>query len=81
MEQKIETKKSVALTVILFLIVLIFLAGAWYWWSKRNVIMGPTEKVTPKEDSLTAINQELEEIKILGLEEKFQEIDQDLNSL
>jgi hypothetical protein len=41
----------------------------------------PVEKVAPKEDSVTAINQDLDKIETLDLEKQFQEIDQDLNSL
>jgi flagellar basal body-associated protein FliL len=85
MEQKIETKKGAISTLILVLIVIAILVGVWYWWTKRGVTpvspVKPVEKVTPKEDSVTAINQDLDKVEILDLDRQFQEIDQDLNSL
>jgi uncharacterized protein HemX len=81
MEQKIETKKGAISTLILVLIVIAILVGVWYWWSQKGVGPVPTKKVTPKEDSVTAINQDLDKVEILDLDQQFQEIDQDLNSL
>jgi flagellar basal body-associated protein FliL len=88
MEQKTETKKSSILPIVLVIVVIVVLAGVWYWARKSIVRPVPTppptkpvEKVTPKEDSTAAINQELEGIEILDLEGEFKEIDQDLNSL
>jgi hypothetical protein len=88
MEEKIETKKSSIFPIILALVVIVILAGVWYWARERIVRPVPTppptkpvEKVTPKEDSTAAIDQELGGIEILDLEGEFKEIDQDLNSL
>jgi len=82
MEEKIETKKSSIFLIVLALIVLVILAGIW--WAKKTVTPVPTpkvEKIPPKEDSVAAINQDLQGVEILDLEKEFQEIDQDLNSL
>jgi hypothetical protein len=88
MEQKTETKKSSIAPIILAIVVIVVLAGVWYWARKSIVRPVPTppptkpvEKVTPKEDSTVAIKQELGGIEILDLEGEFKEIDQDLNSL
>jgi hypothetical protein len=88
MEEKIETKKSSIFPIILALVVIVILAGVWYWARERIVKpvltpppTKPVEKVTPKEDSTAAIDQELGGIEILDLEGEFKEIDQDLNSL
>jgi hypothetical protein len=88
MEQKTETKKSSIVPIVLAIVVIVVLAGVWYWARKsivRPVLTPPPtkpgEKVTPKEDSTTAINQELGGIEVLDLEGEFKEIDQDLNSL
>jgi cell division protein YceG involved in septum cleavage len=91
MEEKIETKKSSVFPIVLvILVILVILVGACYWWIKKSVTLAPitppspekpAEEITPKEDSVSAINQDLEETKILDLEQEFQEIDQDLNSL
>jgi hypothetical protein len=88
MEQKTETKNSSIFPIVLTIVVIVVLAGVWYWARKSIVRPAPTppptkpvEKVTPKEDSTAAINQELGGIEILDLEGAFKEIDQDLNSL
>jgi hypothetical protein len=88
MEQKTETKKSSIFPIVLTIVVIVVLAGVWYWARKSIVRPAPippptkpVEKVTPKEDSTAAINQELGVIEILDLEGEFKEIDQDLNSL
>jgi uncharacterized protein HemX len=95
MEQKPATK-NYTLPIILVLVVLVILAGVWYWWKQKEATKvqvtppptvqpptpsTPVEKVAPKEDSVTAINQDLDKIDTLDLEKQFQEIDQDLNSL
>jgi len=85
MEQKTEIKKSF-IPVILVLILILILVGIGYLWTKKRIVSPiptppPTEEVVPKEDSVVAINQDLEGIEILDLEREFQEIDQDLNSL
>jgi uncharacterized protein HemX len=101
MEQKPATK-NYTLPIILVLVVLVILAGVWYWWKQKEAAKvevtppaptappptaqpptppKPVEKVAPKEDSVTAINQDLDKIETLDLEKQFQEIDQDLNSL
>jgi hypothetical protein len=89
MEEKIETKKSSIFPIVLILVVLVILVGVWYWWTKIRVIpanlqlpSGKTaEKITTKEDSVAAINQDLDKVEILNLDQELQEIDQDLNSL
>jgi len=92
MEQKIEPKKNSAWPIILILIVLVVLVGAWYFLAKKPVTpvspvkteeMKPVERATPtpKEDSVSAIDEDLSKIEISNLDQEFQEIDQDLNSL
>jgi flagellar basal body-associated protein FliL len=88
MEEKIETKKSPILAIVLVLIVIVILVGVWYWWTKKSVTPTtplpsgkPAEKITTKEDSVAAINQDLDSLKILNLDQEFNDIDQDLNSL
>jgi flagellar basal body-associated protein FliL len=92
MEQKIETKKNSAWPIILILIVLVVLVGAWYFLAKKPVTpvspvkteeMKPVERATPtpKEDSVSAIDEDLSKIEVFNLDQEFQEIDQDLNSL
>jgi flagellar basal body-associated protein FliL len=86
MEQKTEAKKSSIVQIVLAIVVIVVLAGVCYW-ARKSIVRPippptkPVEKVTPKEDSTAAINQELEGIGILDLEGEFKEIDQDLNSL
>jgi cytoskeletal protein RodZ len=41
----------------------------------------PTQAPTPEEDSLTAIQNDLNNVSLLDIDQKFQEIDTDLNSL
>jgi len=86
MEQKTGTKKSPILPIVLVLIIILILVGIGYRWVEKRLTAPvptppPTEEVAPKEDSIAAINQDLEGIEILDLEREFQEIDQDLNSL
>jgi cell division protein YceG involved in septum cleavage len=88
MEEKTETKKSSIVPIVLVIVVIVVLAGVWYWARESIVRPVPTppptkpvEKITPKEDSVTAINQDLDKVEILNLDQEFQGIDQDLNSL
>jgi flagellar basal body-associated protein FliL len=90
MEQKPEAKKTNISLLVWVLVALVILMGVWYWWFKKSMKQIPTQlpplekpakKILPKEDSVAAINQDLERTEILELEGEFKEIDQDLNSL
>jgi len=41
----------------------------------------PTQAPAPEEDSLTAIQNDLNNVSLLDIDQEFQEIDSDLNSL
>lgn len=92
-EKKIN-KKNIIILVIVGLIVILILLGIWYWWAQKSVvpqevtpIAAPSQPpavvqpVPPKEDSVSAINQELNSIDVGNLDQEFQTIDADLNSL
>jgi len=92
-EKKINNKNIITLTIV-GLIVILILLGVWYWLAQKNVIpqkVTPTvappqppaavQPVPPKEDSVSAINQELNSIDLGNLDQEFQAIDADLNSL
>jgi len=91
MEQKIETKKNSNLPIILGVIVLVIVVGLGYWLMKRSPTQvapvktpeetRPIETFIPEEDSVSAINEDLEGIQVPNLDQALQEIDQDLNSL
>ena len=87
-------KKNIIILVIVGLIAILILLAVWYWLSQKSVV---TQEVTPtaapsqppsavqpvplKEDSISAINQELDSIDMGNLDQEFQTIDADLNSL
>jgi hypothetical protein len=94
MEQKTEAKKNSAVPIVLGLIVFLVLVGAWYLLTKKPTTLPspvkteemkpverPTPTPTPKEDSLSAIDEDLRKMEIQNLDQEFQEIDQELNSL
>jgi len=91
MEQEIKTKNNSILPIVLVLIVLVILVGIWYSWIKKNVTPVPvvkpiketksTAEIKPKEDSVSAINDDLNKIESLNLDQEFKEIDNNLNSL
>jgi hypothetical protein len=93
MEQKTEARKNSAVPIVLGLIVFLVLVGAWYLLTKRPTTLPspvkteeikPGERPTPtppKEDSLSAIDEDLSKMEIQNLDQEFQEIDQELNSL
>lgn len=88
-------KKNIIIPVIVGLIVILILLGIWYWVVQKNVVLQevtPTatpsqppaavqQPVSPKEDSVSAINQELNSIDVGNLDQEFQAIDSNLNSL
>jgi len=88
-----EPKKINTVLIIAFLVLIAVLIGVWYWfWTqsnkleivqKSNQVSTPekVEVVSPKEDSVSSINSELEAIETTDLDKEFQEIDNDLNSL
>jgi flagellar basal body-associated protein FliL len=87
MEQKTQTKTNIIALVVIVLLVLV-IGGIIYWQSKKEVFFQPpvTKEITKtqapqKEDSTDTIFKELESIDIGNLDQEFQEIDQDLNSL
>jgi hypothetical protein len=90
MEQKTEAKKKSTVPIVLGLIVFLVLVGAGYLLTKKPTTlpspvkteeMKPVERPTPKEDSLSAIDEDLRKMEIQNLDQEFQEIDQELNSL
>lgn len=91
MEQNIEPNiepKSKKYFVVLIIGVVVILVGLgiWYWQSQEEEIVAPsaaipTAPATVKEDSTSAINQELNSIDVGDLDKEFQAIDSDLNSL
>jgi len=94
-QQNIEAKnKKNALIVIFGLLLLLILIIIWYWGVKKTVVPpemtpsispsptpSPTQSVSLKEDSISAINEELNSIDLGDLEKEFQTIDADLNAL
>lgn len=90
-----NNKKNIIIPVIVGLIVVLIFLGIWYWLvQKKSVVpqeVTPTvapsqppaavQPVPPKEDSVSAINQELNNLDIGNLDQEFQTIDADLNSL
>jgi predicted negative regulator of RcsB-dependent stress response len=92
-EKKIN-KKNIIILVIVGLIAILILLAIWYWWAQKSVVtqeVAPSappsqpavavQPVPPKEDSVSSINQELNGIDLGNLDQEFQAIDQDLNSL
>lgn len=51
--------------------------------SQPNIFLekAEKEKTIEKEDSISAINQDLEKVEIIDLEQEFKKIDEDLNYL
>lgn len=87
-EPKIElkNKKNSKILIIGAAIILIGL-GIWYSQTQKGKIVAPSvnapeagQSIT-KEDSTSALNQELDSIDIGDLDKEFQTIDSDLNSL
>lgn len=91
MEQNIEPSiepksKKYFIVLIIGVVVILVGLGIWYWQSQEEEIVTPsaaipTAPATIKEDSTSAINQELNSIDVGDLDKEFQAIDSDLNSL
>jgi hypothetical protein len=86
MEKEIKTKQDESLKVIIgLLIVGLVLIGISTWLErggvKTKVKTVPITEIQLKEDSTPVIMKDIENIKLLNLDEEFKEIDQDLNSL
>ncbi len=88
MEQKSEIKTSYIFLIILGLIALAILVGVLYSWEKKREVSIPSvtpeesgEKIAPVEDTVLSVNEDLEKIEFPNLDQAFQEIDQELNSL
>lgn len=93
-EPKIELKnKKIPIIFIIGVTIILIGLGIWYRQAQKGKIIAPsvnapetpevsqpTSPVT-KEDSTSALNQELNSINIGDLDKEFQTIDSDLNSL
>lgn len=90
-EPKIELKSKTNLIVLIIGVVIVLIGlGIWYGQAQKGKIIAPsvnapeiTQPVSSaiKEDSVPAINQELNSIDMGDLNKEFQTIDSDLNSL
>ena len=90
-EPSIEPKSQKNLIVLIIGVVVVLVGlGIWYWQSQEKEIVAPSvnipalpETISPimKEDSTSAINQELNSVDVGDLDKEFQTIDADLNSL
>ncbi|MEK7163000.1 MAG: hypothetical protein AAB696_01800 [Patescibacteria group bacterium] len=89
-EPSIEPKsKKYSIVLIIGVVVILVGLGIWYWQVQKNKVIipiipsatSPTAPITVKEDSVSAINQELNSIDVGNLDKEFQTIDTDLNSL
>ena len=89
MEQNIElnNKKFPIVYIAIGIAIVLVGLGIWYWQIQKSKTAIPSSVVIPatqstaKEDSVSAVNQELNNIDIGGLDKEFQAIDTDLNSL
>ncbi len=84
-----KPKSGLWVTVLVLAVVIAGILAFWYC-SEKEVVSPPPQKpvteerITPEiteDDSLSAIEKDLEETEILDLQEEFQPIDQELNSL
>ena len=89
-EPSIEPKsKKYSIVLIIGVVIVLVGLGIWYWQVQKSKTIlpiipsatAPTTPVTIKEDSVSAINQELNSADIGDLDKEFQAIDSDLNSL
>jgi flagellar basal body-associated protein FliL len=86
-------KKNIITIAIVGVIVILVLLGVWYWLAQRQSVTpetiptpvpqapAPQVPVAPKEDSVSSINQELNTIDTDNIDQEFQAIDADINSL
>lgn len=89
MEPNIElnNKKFPIVYIAIGIAVVLAGLGIWYWQIQKSKTSIPSSVVIPaaqpmaKEDSISVVNQELNNIDIGGLDKEFQAIDTDLNSL
>ena len=90
-EPSIEPKSQKNLIVLIIGVAVVLVGlGVWYWQAQKEEIIAPSADIstvpevaplTAKEDSTSAINQELNSVDIGNLDKEFQAIDTDLNSL
>ncbi|MEK9168237.1 MAG: hypothetical protein AAB698_00335 [Patescibacteria group bacterium] len=91
-EPSIEPKsqKNLIVLIIIGVVVVLVGLGVWYWQVQKEEIIAPSADIstvpevaplTAKEDSTSAINQELNSVDVGNLDKEFQAIDSDLNSL
>ncbi len=84
-----KSKKYLIILIIIGVAVILIGLGIWYWQIQKSKIVVPstaipitqTAPLTVKEDSVSAVNQELDSIDVGNLDKEFQTIDTDLNSL
>ncbi|MBI4993720.1 hypothetical protein HZC33_02055 [Candidatus Wolfebacteria bacterium] len=88
-----SNKKSPVVFIVIGIIVILVGLGIWYWQIQKSEIIAPSTNVSAipeaaqptqmivKEDSVSAANQELNNINVGDLNTEFQTIDTDLNSL
>ena len=88
LKEKERYETNAPVLIFLVLILLLIFGYFWYYWQQLNsvpkqLVLPPISKkeVIEKEDSVSAVNKELQEIEVLDLDQEFQDIDQDLNSL
>lgn len=73
-------KKTIIIILALAFVILI----AWYWWSSQagnDRVPLPQAGVILPDDTTGAISEALQDINLEGLENDFQGIDRDLQSL
>jgi len=94
-ESKIEegSKKNAIVWLVIGGIVVVILLIIWYWAMQKKVIApeavltpSPEASVSPspaalKEDSIPSIYQDLQGVDVGNVDQEFQVIDEDLNSL
>lgn len=86
-------KKSPIVFIVIGIVVILVGLGIWYWQVQKNKTVVPLINVSSvpesaqtipaivKEDSVSAVNQELNSIDVGDLNKEFQTIDSDVNSL
>jgi len=87
-EKKEKHKTNVPVLIFLILISALIAGYFWYYQNQLNNLPQqlalppiPKREIIEKEDSVSAVNKELQKIEVLDLDQEFQEIDQDVNSL
>lgn len=78
--------KNIIIAIVIILILAVLGLGFWYWQSqKAEILPAPAvpaaEEVSAVGDTTNAINKELEDIDVNGLDPNFKEIDAELENL